>query len=962
MATILGLNINNGDTSAAIIKDGKIVAAVDEERFVRIKSTWGFPKNSINYCLKRAGISIRDIDYFAIPTKSFVIKRFGKLYEKCLSGLKDLPNEKIRPYPHHLCHAAATFYCSGFEKSDILIMDNTGDDECISYFKGDGNKIELIWKIRISDVVVHENNNIKEHAYLSPGEEYYLVTKRLNFGEYGEGKTMAYSAFGREDKRIKKILWFDENFKLHTDASWENLFLKDENLRKNLAFRVQKDLSRLVHNILERIPNKTGFLCLGGGCFLNCSINREISKRPDIKQVFIQPNAKDSGNSLGAALCCYFLNNDAKHIEFNNAFLGPKFSDNHIEEEIKKFNLKYEGIKDPSKKAAELIHNDYIIGWFQGRMEWGPRALGNRSILANANKIEIKDRLNLIKGRGDWRPFGLSITDSDFRKHFRGHPPNKYMIVAYDVKGNLKDLVKGAVHNDNTTRIQVVDKKDNKSFWDLLSYYKKLSGIGAVINTSFNPRGAPIVCTPRDAIISFLRMDLDYLIIGNYLVFKEKRNPAKNEIDEVMIEITNRCPLDCPCCSFEDKTKVKKRDMNLQEFKKIIKYIKNINKAGCPVINFCGLGEPIFNEYFKDMLFLLKREGIRYVLSTNALFMNEKIIDILLKTGVKEIKISLDGVDRESYQKYRIGGNFDRVIENIKCLTGRRRELKSNAIVTLQLLVMSHTEKDIPEFIEQGKTLGADIIKFKSIFINDKKYTGLLPKLSRKYSRYHKYPNLVKKTHACQWADKKLYINSDGIVMPCCFAEHQKEYVLGNVFKEDMTRILTKDKPKQLFSSIKKGINSIALCKNCHQAALGITSKDIALSRKISIPNKSKDIWNYDAYEDNPLLVENRNEFHNLKKGETKLPFYANIGHNMDGFPLCLLQGYEEHLQIPYSLEFNHICTKGKLQELLAGKIKHKDCVRCKYHFVCFGISSEIMEKFRLRNIQTPSSMIEFML
>ncbi|RLI97148.1 MAG: hypothetical protein DRO99_03400 [Candidatus Aenigmatarchaeota archaeon] len=304
------------------------------------------------------------------------------------------------------------------------------------------------------------------------------------------------------------------------------------------------------------------------------------------------------------------------------------------------------------------------------------------------------------------------------------------------------------------------------------------------------------------------------------------RRILKPNIEEIMIEVTNRCLLDCPCCCQEDKSRVEKRDMTLEEFKNIAMQANALSQETPPEINFCGLGEPLMNKHFIDMVRFLKENGMAYTLSTNGMLMGKEVIEALVSTGAKEVKVSLDAVNSESYSVYRVGGNFDRVISNIREFAGKKGK---NTTLTIQMLVMSHNESSINDFIRMGKDMGADIAKIKSIFITSPEHAGLLPK-SHNYLRYTKYPTLVRKTDSCRWVDRKMYINSDGTVMPCCFAEHNSYYVMGNAFDSSLKQILESRTYKEFKAAIREDVDNKELCSRCHQAAIECTTKDIILS------------------------------------------------------------------------------------------------------------------------------------
>lgn len=539
---ILGLSKSTHDHAAALLKDGNIVAAAEEERFNRVKHTNAYPKNAINFCLNQEGIKLKDVDYVAQGFTDDISFKIidGSVYVETIARSNQNSLEIIRDnnyffIPHHLSHAASCFRLSGFKKSNILTIDGQGEKETTAFFTGDNNKIERQWDIPIQSL---KTNNIDD--MVSVGYVYNCVT-RLLFGPYvankntictfNEGKTMALASFGEPILDFSEILNIlnHENYKLNPRA----IMLKFGNLvrklsqplsqqHKNLAASLQFALEKSVLNLLKEIYDTTGdkTFCISGGVALNCKMNGELIKQDFVKNIFIQPASNDAGTAIGAALEAYaYLGYKSKY-KMEHVYLGPEYSNEEIENILKSSGLKYDFFDDISGITAELLSNGKIIGWFQGRMEFGPRALGNRSILADPTDMETKKKVNSIKGRELWRPFAPSVIEQKANHYFENLMPSSFMLLTFKVKDEKKHEIPAVVHVDGTTRPQTLKKNTNPLFYDLLVKFEKEVNVPLVLNTSFNSANEPIVCTPIDAVKTFLKTGLDYLAIGNFIVEK----------------------------------------------------------------------------------------------------------------------------------------------------------------------------------------------------------------------------------------------------------------------------------------------------------------------------------------------------------------------------------------------------------------------------------------------------------
>lgn len=565
---ILGVHSGH-DSSAAILIDGKIIADVQEERFNRIKHSSNVPINSIQYCLKTAEIEdISDIDYISLSwennpqglntlfgieknlsrkekiafelAKTFFGKSLGMKSEKLPVYYPDYTHfnkSKIINNNHHLVHAASAYYTmSSNDKCLIFTIDGAGDNICTAVWIGNGNKIELLQKY---------------YKEASIGWAYSVVTEGLHWihGD-GEGKTMGLAPYGDYSKCkgvLDKYFPIFENEKLikeselgdsfywkesgstqfHFDEAKEVETLIKKYGKENIAAEAQRKLEENVMNLVFGWAKKTGIkkVAFAGGVMLNVKLNQRIwNNRSDIiEEQHIYPNPGDSGLAVGAALLEYYKHNEFTGYSLKNMYLGPEYSNEYIEKLLKIRKLNYMFVSNPSKKAAEMLAENKIVAWFQGRMESGPRALGNRSILMSPLKSENKDIINAwVKFRESFRPFCPSILYEYKDVYLKDNREELFMITSFDVTEDKKDKIPAVVHVDGTVRPQMVKKDINPKYWDLINHFGKITGEYIVLNTSFNVKGEPIINTPQEAIRCFFDSGLDAIFLGNYLL--EKNN------------------------------------------------------------------------------------------------------------------------------------------------------------------------------------------------------------------------------------------------------------------------------------------------------------------------------------------------------------------------------------------------------------------------------------------------------
>ncbi|UCB57627.1 MAG: carbamoyltransferase [Candidatus Omnitrophota bacterium] len=574
MSKILGIAAPFGhDPSAAILIDGEIVAACEEERFIRKKHATGvMPVNAVNFCLKHSGVKPREIDYIAYPwspealrkKRSEYLRRTifshpSRAYKKFFCNrketkgqsafiedtLKNCGFEKNRPkiewVEHHLAHTASSFFLSGFEKAAVLSIDSGGEITSTLLGVGQERTIKSIKEIVAPD---------------SLGNFYATMTDYLGFRrENGEYKVMGMAPYGDPEKiNFDHIIWWNDknkSFRCNDDYIWvrrnkrfciEKIYSKKmvqefgperngDDLSEpyiHIAAVTQKKLEgltlKLIDSYLKENLKKHGRLCFSGGCALNVALNRVLLEYPYIKNLWVQPASGDAGTSLGAAV--YLAARLGEKIEpMRHIYLGPEYSNKEIETEIKKSGFSFSYEENICEVAAELLYKGHIVGWFQGRMEWGPRALGNRSILGNPTIRGTADKINaLIKFREKWRPFCPSILKEFAPDILNSVHPAPFMTIGFKVSPKWKRRIPEVIHVNGTCRPQVVEEETNPKFYRLIKSFYSRRGVPVVINTSLNRRGEPMVCSPRDALVMFKESGLDYLAIGDFLVKKGTHN------------------------------------------------------------------------------------------------------------------------------------------------------------------------------------------------------------------------------------------------------------------------------------------------------------------------------------------------------------------------------------------------------------------------------------------------------
>ncbi len=578
----LGINAAFHDSSACLLKDGQLIAAAEEERFTQIKhgkrpipfSTYELPFHAIDFCLRTAGIHLNDVSNIGYSFDPYILlnDQAGKAMIEIpleprmqggpskwtspwdplfLSSIVNAPDQLIDGYPHHLqkrfkgarrdawkwhfvehhvAHAASAYYPSPFESAAVMVLDGRGETATTSYSIGRGNELTRIGQIdmphslgllyeRITSYLgfLHSSDEYKVMALASYGKPVFLGDFREMIhigkdGQYTIDNERLEERFGPQ--RGKEDPFTDHHF----------------NIASSLQVALEESVLKLVDYIHEVSGERN--LCLAGGIALNCVLNARIRDKGPFEHVWVQPAAGDAGTCLGAAIHVDVqerINNgrntevakDENAYKMPHAYYGPGYSDDEIEKFLKWAKVPYRRLETLAEETADILLQDKIIGWFQGNMEFGPRALGSRSILASPINASMQQRLNEVKDREDFRPVAPAVLEEDAAEWFRNASVSPFMLFVYDVQEDKADRIPAVRHVDGTARIQTVNAEQHGKYHDLLQAFKRKSGVPVLINTSFNTLGKPIVCTPRDAVECFWSSPFDALVIGNYLVEKQ---------------------------------------------------------------------------------------------------------------------------------------------------------------------------------------------------------------------------------------------------------------------------------------------------------------------------------------------------------------------------------------------------------------------------------------------------------
>ncbi len=571
MPIILGINKDHSDSSACLVIDGKLIGAVAEERLgKRVKHDRSFPVNSIKWLMSLAEIKYSEIDVVAVSNQSYsnfyhkfvhsfdfsklnLIKKLkNKFFDRssvkdeisklCKDSGESSNNLKFKIYnvEHHLTHIASAYYLSNFsETTAAFSYDGSGDAVSVMLAECKKNKIKVLEKVYLPKSLGHFYSAVCNYiGFEKFGEEY----KVMGLSAYGEDKYSEYleKLIGYDEKSIlrqkdifnynsidykkKNIIKFNDN--IFPNKSVEKFSKESKNIAKSLQVTFEKIVMNIITRLQKKIPTKN--LVMAGGCAMNGLVNGKIFKESNFKNHFIQPASTDDGTALGAAYYCwhnYF--NKKERFVMKHAFWGPSYSEELILEKIKEKKLKYkkyDNFDDLTQVAAKIISNKNVVGWYQGRSEWGSRALGNRSILANPAEKNMKDIINKkIKKRESFRPFAPSVLEEDVIKYFECDIRSEFMNHIVKFKEEWQQAFPSVCHVDNTARLQTVNKENNPLFYKLINELKKITGHGIILNTSFN-ENEPIVDTPSQAIDCFLRTDMDVLFLEKFMVSKDVLN------------------------------------------------------------------------------------------------------------------------------------------------------------------------------------------------------------------------------------------------------------------------------------------------------------------------------------------------------------------------------------------------------------------------------------------------------
>jgi len=562
---VLGLS-NMSDAAAALVRDGHILAAAEEERFVRINHVTALPVHAIRYCLREAGVSLADVDGIAVPWKYWVLGRRGALALSAmfrsptlfrvkgrrsverlsqeyaeLAFLASQLRERVGPgrhqpvyLDHHLCHAASSFLVSPFERAAILVVDGASEAHTAMLAVGEGREITVLKRIALPHSLGQFYASMTAFLGFRPDQDEYIV---MGLSAYGEPR---FAGLLRE--QVLRLLP-DGVFHLNTKLfdfhlARVRIFLPElerllgphrppgEELtqrHRDVAASAQVVLEDAVLHLARHLHRLTRVenLCLAGGVAYNCVANSRLRRELDYREIYVQPAAGDAGSALGAALWLTNRRGGLSHREvMRDVYLGPEFSEEDCRKALSRAGLAWDALSEDvlCDRVATELERGRLVFWFQGRMEWGPRALGNRSLLADPRREDMRELINAkVKLRESFRPFAPSVLEERAAEYFDCPSPSPFMLFTAPVLPSAKGIIPAVVHVDGTSRIQTVGRDENPRFRKLLEAFARKTGVPILLNTSFNVN-EPIVCSPEEAIQCFLRTDVDWLVLGNLLV------------------------------------------------------------------------------------------------------------------------------------------------------------------------------------------------------------------------------------------------------------------------------------------------------------------------------------------------------------------------------------------------------------------------------------------------------------
>lgn len=591
---ILGINAYHANASAALVIDGRLVAAVEEERLNRVKYAAGLPVQAIDYCLQVAGVKLPDVDHIALPRNPWarlgtklrfamrmprfaierakVASRFGGIREELASSFEIDPasiRAQFHLIEHHRAHIASAFFVSPFDRAAVLSADGLGDFASTMWGMGEGSNVRI------------DGSTAFPHSL---GMFYTAMTQYLGFRKFGEEyKVMGLAAYGsptygdalrrvvapEKPLGVRLNLRYFTHHKSGPEMTWNasdqtpvlgRLFSSElekqfgpsrapgsplENRHRDLAASMQARLEDVLFANVNALYEQTKLtaLCLAGGVAFNCIANGKLLEQTPFKQVYVQPAAGDGGLSVGAAFAvCHEILGKPRSFQMDHAGWGPGFSKSEIRSALAAARADA-GIRIRELEEEELLRatathiaHGKVVGWFQGRAEWGPRALGNRSILADPRRAEMKDTLNRrIKHREEFRPFAPSILEESVAEYFEQTHPSPFMTFAYKVRASKRSAIPAPTHVDGTGRLQTVNRESHPLYWKLLRAFDDLTGIPVLLNTSFNDN-EPIVCHPREALACFERTRMDVLVLGNFILEKSSAERSGEKASAEVLE------------------------------------------------------------------------------------------------------------------------------------------------------------------------------------------------------------------------------------------------------------------------------------------------------------------------------------------------------------------------------------------------------------------------------------------
>jgi carbamoyltransferase len=571
----LGVNAVYHDSAACLVRDGVVLAAAEEERFTRIKhgkrpvpfSTWELPYAAIDYCLRAGDITLADVDFVAYSYDPYLLldkhasdatislplepsaypasteweSAWDPLF---LASIVNAPRHLASGAPHHLkarfrgvradgpfrwrfvehhiAHAASAFHDSPFERAAVMTLDGRGERATTSYWLGEGNDLERIGQVNYPHSLGLLYEEVTDYlGFLRSSDEY----KVMALASYGQPRYLdefrAMIHLGENGQYTIASLRLEERFG-PARARGGPLTEKHYDLARSLQQALEEaalSLARWLYDVTE-----TDALCLAGGVALNCVMNARLRDRGPFEHIWVQPAAGDSGTALGAALWVDALERQATERAYHmeHAFLGPEYSDEEIEAFLRWSKLPYRRMSNIPEETVDLLAADKVIGWFQGRMEFGPRALGGRSILASPISPDMQARLNEIKDREDFRPVAPVVLEEEAARWFMNAEKSPFMLFVYDVRPEQAERIPAVRHVDGTARIQTINRAQHPLYYDLLRAFQTRTGVPVLVNTSFNTRSEPVVCSPRDAVECFWTSPLDALVIGSFLLQKPR--------------------------------------------------------------------------------------------------------------------------------------------------------------------------------------------------------------------------------------------------------------------------------------------------------------------------------------------------------------------------------------------------------------------------------------------------------